>query len=72
MKGSVEVSIFGKDVVDTLSDSEDFGKLALVNNSPRLATIKTRENNCHFLKVNLLLQAIENCSFTFKFNLIQR
>ncbi len=47
------MSIFGKGVVATLSDSEDFGKLALVNNSPRSATIKTRENNCHFLKVNL-------------------
>jgi Rap guanine nucleotide exchange factor 4 len=51
-------------ISSTLSDGDDFGKLALVNNSPRSASIKTRENNCHFLKVekddfNRILKDVE-------------
>lgn len=51
LKGSVNVSINGKGVVTTLSEGEEFGKLSLVNNCPRSATITTRVNNCHFLRV---------------------
>ena len=36
LKGSVDVSIHGKGVVSTLSEGDDFGKLSLVNKTPRL------------------------------------
>lgn len=52
LKGSVDVEIFGKGIVCSLHEGDDFGKLALVNDSPRAATIITRENNCHFLRVD--------------------
>lgn len=52
LKGSVDVSIQGKGIVSTLCEGDDFGKLSLVNKSPRSATIITRENNCHFLRVD--------------------
>ncbi len=52
LKGSVDVSIYGKGVVATLSEGDDFGKLSLVNKSLRSASILTRENNCHFLRVD--------------------
>ncbi len=39
-------------VVATLSEGDDFGKLSLVNKSLRSATIITRGNNCHFLRVD--------------------
>ena len=35
IKGSVDVVIRGKGVVNTLREGEDFGKLALVNESLR-------------------------------------
>ncbi|KAG8189794.1 hypothetical protein JTE90_008106 [Oedothorax gibbosus] len=52
LKGSVNVVIHGKGTVCSLHESDDFGKLALVNDAPRAATIVTRENNCHFLRVD--------------------
>ncbi|GIY16401.1 rap guanine nucleotide exchange factor 4 [Caerostris darwini] len=52
LKGSVNVVIYGKGVVCSLHENDDFGKLALVNDAPRAATIITRENNCHFLRVD--------------------
>ncbi|GFR58560.1 Rap guanine nucleotide exchange factor 4 [Elysia marginata] len=51
-KGSVNVSIHGKGVVCVLGEADDFGKLALVNDAPRAATITLAEDNCHFLRVD--------------------
>ena len=57
-------------VVCTLHEGDDFGKLALVTDSPRAASIVLREDNCHFLRVdkedfNRILrvgrQEVDNC-----------
>lgn len=50
-RGSVLVNIAGKGTVCTLKEGEEFGKLALVNNAPRAATIITAEENTQFFKV---------------------
>ncbi|XP_056436303.1 rap guanine nucleotide exchange factor 4 [Gadus chalcogrammus] len=51
-------------VVCTLHEGDDFGKLALVNDSPRAASIVLHEDNCHFLRVdkedfNRILRGVE-------------
>lgn len=52
MKGSVNVVIASKGIVCTLHEGDDFGKLALVNEAPRAATIITNEPDCQFLRVD--------------------
>lgn len=52
LKGSVSVVIASKGIVCTLHEGDDFGKLALVNEAPRAATIITNEPDCQFLRVD--------------------
>ena len=52
LKGSVDVSIHGKGIVCSLQEGDDFGKLALVNEAPRAATITLRDDDAQFLVVD--------------------
>lgn len=51
LKGSINVVIRRKGVVCTLHEGDEFGKLAVVNEGVRSASIQTREPNCYFLRV---------------------
>ncbi|XP_011404348.2 PREDICTED: rap guanine nucleotide exchange factor 4-like isoform X2 [Amphimedon queenslandica] len=51
LKGSVNVLV-GKDVMCTLHEGDEFGKLALLNNAPRTTSVQLREPNCVFLRVD--------------------
>ncbi|CAF1204041.1 unnamed protein product [Adineta steineri] len=52
LKGSVQCVVYGKGVVEIFHEGDDFGKLNLVNNSPRTTTIILNEDNTHFLRVD--------------------
>ncbi|KAG9509002.1 Rap guanine nucleotide exchange factor 4, partial [Fragariocoptes setiger] len=52
LRGSVHVIIDGKGTVCSLHAGDDFGKLALINEAPRAATIVTGEPYCYFLRVD--------------------
>ena len=41
-----------KDIVCTLHEGDEFGKLALLNNAPRTTSVQLREAHCCFLKVD--------------------
>lgn len=41
----------GKGVVCTLHEGDDFGKLSLLTEGERSASIRTREPNCYFLRI---------------------
>ncbi|XP_039300315.1 rap guanine nucleotide exchange factor 4-like, partial [Nilaparvata lugens] len=71
LKGSVDVVTHSKGNVDVISEGEDFGKLALINDTPRAATIILREDICHFLRVdkenfNRIMRDVEANTVTFK------
>lgn len=51
LKGSVNVMIGGKGIVCTLHEGDEFGKLALINEGVRSASVQLREDNCRFLKI---------------------
>ncbi|XP_048579801.1 rap guanine nucleotide exchange factor 4 isoform X2 [Nematostella vectensis] len=71
LKGSVNVVVLGKGIVCQLHTWDDFGRLSLVNNAPRAASIETCEDNCHFLRVSKetfdnILKDVESSSLVLK------
>lgn len=51
--GSVDVVIHGKGTVATLHMGEDFGKLALINDVPRLVGTSILALNCFFIEMKI-------------------
>ncbi|CAL2036975.1 unnamed protein product [Caenorhabditis brenneri] len=70
LKGAVEVNVSGR-IVCVLREGDDFGKLALVNDLPRAATIVTYEDDSIFLVVdkhhfNQILHQVEDNTVRLK------
>jgi signal-transduction protein with cAMP-binding, CBS, and nucleotidyltransferase domain len=42
LKGSVQCVVYGKGVVGVFQEGDDFGKLSLVNNSPRFNFVQNK------------------------------
>lgn len=71
LKGSVNVVVNGKGVVCTLHEGDDFGKLALVNDAPRAASIQLRDEHCSFIRIdkddfNRILHSVEANTVRFR------
>nr|CAH8870322.1 unnamed protein product [Trichobilharzia regenti] len=72
-RGSVWVHVDGQGYVCRLCEGDDFGKLALVTDAPRAASIILAEDNCHFLKLdkddfNRILRNVEANTVRLKKN----
>ncbi|CAH8561091.1 unnamed protein product [Schistosoma turkestanicum] len=72
-RGSVWVHVNDQGYVCRLSEGDDFGKLALITDKPRAASILLAEDNCHFLKLekddfNRILRNVEANTVRLKKN----
>ncbi|CAH8617056.1 unnamed protein product [Heterobilharzia americana] len=72
-RGSVWVHVDGQGYVCRLCEGDDFGKLALITDAPRAASIILAEDNCHFLKLdkddfNRILRNVEANTVRLKKN----